>query len=98
MPQSLKITSYLAANAGAGMAGESRMRIFTTMKLLLEIPDNKAASFLEVIKSISFVKAEPLTDQKAQLLSEVREAVDEMKQIVAGRKEARKAADFLREL
>lgn len=74
------------------------MRIFTIMKLLLEIPDNKAASFLEVIKSISFVKAEPLTDQKAQLLSEIREAVDEMKQIASGKKKARTAEDFLREL
>jgi hypothetical protein len=68
------------------------------MKLLLEIPDNKATSFLEVIKSISYVKAKPLTDTKALLLEEIREAVEEMKLIKSGKKQARNAEDFLNEL
>lgn len=68
------------------------------MKLLLEIPDNKAASFLDVIKSISYVKTKTLTDTKALLMEEIREAVDEMKLIRAGKKHARNAEDFLNEL
>ena len=68
------------------------------MKLLLEIPDNKAKSFLEVIRSISYVKAKPLTDAKALLLEEIREAVEEMKLIKSGKKQARNAEDFLNEL
>lgn len=68
------------------------------MKLLLEIPDNKAASFMDVINSISYVKAKPLTDEKALLMSEIREAVEEMKLIRAGKKKARNAEDFLNEL
>jgi hypothetical protein len=68
------------------------------MKILLEIPDNKAASLLEVLKSISYVKAKPLTDAKALLMGELREAVEEMKLIRAGKKEARNAEDFLNEL
>ncbi len=51
------------------------------MKVLLDIPDNKISSFMEVINSISYVKAKPLTDTKAKLLEEIREAVEEKKLI-----------------
>ena len=68
------------------------------MKVLLDIPDNKASSLMDVLKSISYLKAKPLTDNKALLLEEVREAVEEMKLIKAGKKEARNAEDFLNEL
>ncbi|HNR18377.1 MAG TPA: hypothetical protein PKN75_01775 [Bacteroidia bacterium] len=68
------------------------------MKLLLDIPDNKAKSFIEVLRSISFVKAKPLTDSKALLMEEIREAVEEMKLIRKGKKKARNAEDFLNEL
>ncbi len=68
------------------------------MKILLDIPDNKASSLLEVLKSISYVKTKQLTDTKALLMEEMREAVEEMKLIRAGKKKARKAEDFLNEL
>jgi hypothetical protein len=68
------------------------------MKILIEIPDNKASSLIDVLKSISYVKTKPLTDVKALLMEEIREAVEEMKQIKAGRKKARNAEDFLNEL
>ncbi|MFY7733196.1 MAG: hypothetical protein ACOVSR_06905 [Bacteroidia bacterium] len=68
------------------------------MKILLDIPDNKAASLLEVLRSISYVKAKPVTDAKAKLISEIKEAVDEMKLIRNGKKKARNAEDFLNEL
>ncbi|MBK7856598.1 MAG: hypothetical protein IPJ79_18410 [Bacteroidetes bacterium] len=68
------------------------------MKLLLDIPDNKAKSFIEVLRSISFVKAKPLTDSKGLLMEEIREAVEEMKLIRKGKKKARNAEDFLNEL
>ena len=68
------------------------------MKILLDIPDNKAASFMEVIKNISYVKAKPLTDSKAKLMSDIKAAVEEMKLIRAGKKKARNAEDFLNEL
>ena len=38
------------------------------MKILLDIPDNKAPSLLEVLNGISYVKVIPLTDSKALLL------------------------------
>jgi hypothetical protein len=45
------------------------------MKVLLDIPDNKAASLLDVLRSISYVKAKPLTDAKALLMEEIKDAV-----------------------
>jgi len=68
------------------------------MKVLLDIPDNKAASLMDVLKSISYVKVKPLTDAKALLMAEIREAVEEMKLIRAGKDKARNAEDFLNEL
>jgi len=68
------------------------------MKVLLDIPDNKASSLLEVLKSISYIKAKPLTDAKALLMEEIREAVEEMKLIRAGKASARDAEAFLNEL
>ena len=68
------------------------------MKILLDIPDSKASSLMGVLKSISYVKAKPLTDVKALLLKEIREAVEEMKLIRTGKATARNAEDFLNEL
>ena len=68
------------------------------MKVLLDIPDSKTPSLMEVLKSISYVKAKTLTDNKAQLMEEIREAVEEMKSIRAGKKKARNAEDFIHDL
>ncbi len=68
------------------------------MKVLLEIPDNKASSLMEVLQSISYVKVKQLTDSKALLLKEIKDAVEEMKLIKSGKKDARNAEDFLNEL
>ena len=68
------------------------------MKVLLDIPDKKAASLMDVLKSISYVKAKPLTDAKALLFEEISEAVAEMKLIRTKKKKARNAEDFLNEL
>ena len=68
------------------------------MKILLDIPDEKATSLMDVLRSISYVKAKPITDSKAKLLEEIKEAVEEMKLIRAGKKKARNAEDFLNEL
>lgn len=68
------------------------------MKILLDIPDNKASSFLDVLRSISYVKTQQLTDTKAVLMGEIREAVEEMKLIRSNKKKARNAEDFLNEI
>ena len=68
------------------------------MKILLDIPDKKASSLIEVLNSISYVKIKPLTDNKALLMKEIREAVEEMKLIRSGKKKARNVEEFLNEL
>jgi len=68
------------------------------MKILLDIPDKKADSLLDVLRHISYVKVKPLTDKKSELLLDIREAVDEIKQIKAGKDSSRSAREFLSEL
>lgn len=65
------------------------------MKVLLDIKDSQAVHLMEVLKSLPYVKAKPLTDSKALLLEELREAVEEMKLIRNGKKQARDARDFI---
>ena len=68
------------------------------MKVLLDIPDNKAASLMNVLNDISYVKAKAITGEKALLIEEIREAVEELKLVKAGKKKARNADEFLNEL
>jgi hypothetical protein len=68
------------------------------MQVLLNVPDVKAPYLMDVLQHISYVKVKPLTDEKALLLTEVREAVEEMKLIKSGKKKARNVEDFLHEL
>ncbi len=69
------------------------------MKILLEIPDSKSGFFMEVLRNFSFVKkATPLSDAKAELMQDIREAVEEMKLIRAGKLKGIPAKDLLDEL
>ena len=68
------------------------------MKILLDIKDSQAIHLMEVLKSLPYVKAKQLTEAEAQLMSEIREAVEELKLIREGKKQARNAEDFLNEL
>ncbi|MDR1022621.1 MAG: hypothetical protein LBL94_05045 [Prevotellaceae bacterium] len=68
------------------------------MQVLLNVPDMKAPFLMDVLRHISYVKVKPLTDEKALLLTEIREAVEEMKLIKSGKKQARNVEDFLHEL
>jgi hypothetical protein len=68
------------------------------MKIILDIKDNKAAFFMELLKSFNYVKTKPLTPAKAQFLEEMKQAVDELNLIKSGKKKAKNAEDFLNEL
>jgi hypothetical protein len=46
------------------------------MKVLLEFPDSKAESLMDVLKSIKYIKTKTLTDSKALLMGEIKEAVE----------------------
>lgn len=65
------------------------------MKILLEIKDNKVSFIMELLNSLNFVKAKLLSDEKAELMSDIREAVEEVKLIKDGKKQASNAEDFV---
>ena len=69
-----------------------------SMKVLLDIKDQKANFVLELLRNLSFVKAKRLSDSKGQLMEEITEAVEELRLIRSGKKKARNADDFIREL
>jgi len=41
------------------------------MKILLEIKDNKATFFMELIQNFSFVKAKPISGEKAIFIEDM---------------------------
>ena len=54
---------------------------------------------MEVLKNFTFVKkAIPLSDAKANLMQDIREAVEELKLVKEGKLEARNAEDLINEL
>jgi hypothetical protein len=69
------------------------------MKVLLDVKDSKAAFLMEVLNSFPFVrKATPISSAKAELLEDLREAVEELKLVRQGKLEARDAESLLDEL
>jgi len=68
------------------------------MKVLLDIKDDKADFIMELLHNFKFVKAKPLTPYKAEVLEGLREAVEEVNQIKAGKKKAQPLSEFLNEL
>ena len=68
------------------------------MKILLDVKDSKADFFIELLDSFSFVKVQPLTSHKAKVLSDVKEAVEEMKLIKDGKLKGRNAEELFDEL
>ncbi len=68
------------------------------MKVLLDIKDSKVQFVMELLQNLSYVKAKPLSDEKAQLMSEIREAVENLKLVKRGKLKARPAKELLDEL
>jgi hypothetical protein len=68
------------------------------MKVLLEIRDSKATHLLEVLKGLSYVKATTISDEKALLLEEMKEAVENLMLVRQGKLKARSAKELLNEL
>lgn len=68
------------------------------MHVLLDIKDSKVPFVMELLKNLPYVKAKTLTPFKAKVLEDVREAVEEMNLIKAGKLQARNAVDLFDEL
>ena len=69
-----------------------------TMKVLLDIDDDKAIHLLEVLKGLNYVRTEPLSEEKASLISELKAAVSALKDIRAWKKSANVAQSSINEL
>jgi len=68
------------------------------MKVLLDIEDSKAKHLLEVLKGLSYVKTTTISDEKALLMEEIKEAVNNLALVREGKLKARPAQDLLNEL
>lgn len=68
------------------------------MKLLLDVKDEKAAFFLEVLRNFKFVKTKELTPYNSEVLEGIKQAVEELKLIKAGKLQARAAKELINEL
>ena len=68
------------------------------MKAVLDIKDSRASFVMELLDNFSFVKVKPITNEKALLLSEIREAVDTINLVKKGKIQARPAKELLDEI
>lgn len=68
------------------------------MKILLDIKDDKAVFFMELLKNFPFVKAKAITPAKAKYMQELAEAVNEVNEAKKGYKKLKSAQDLLNEL
>jgi len=68
-------------------------------QLTIQVPDKKYPFFMELVTNLGFKKIENDDEPtKEQILTGIREAMDEVKQIKAGKKKAVLLKDFLNEL
>jgi len=68
------------------------------MKAVLDIKDSKASFVMELLDNFSFVKVRPITNKKALLLSELKEAVDAVNLVKKGKLQVRPAKELLDEI
>lgn len=68
------------------------------MRVLLDIKDNKALHLLEVLKGLSYVKTKTISDEKAVLIEEIKEAVENLALVKQGKLKLKSARDLYNEL
>ena len=68
------------------------------MKAVLDVKDSKAPFVMELLNNFRFVKVQPITGEKALLLSEIKESVDIVNQVKKGEMCARPAKELLNEI
>lgn len=68
------------------------------MKILLDIKDSKVSFILELLKNFKFVKVEPMTPYKADVLKDIKDSIEEYNLVKEGKVKARDAKDLLDEL
>jgi hypothetical protein len=67
-------------------------------QIIINIPDDKYAFFIELVKSLDFVQMEEMGDSKEEIIANLKEGFKEMKQFKEGRLKGTPLEDFLDEL
>lgn len=68
------------------------------MDYLLEVPKEKQAFLEELLRGFPFIKAKKLSMQKAERMRDLLEAVEEIRDIEAGKRKPRSMKALLRDL
>lgn len=68
------------------------------MKVMLDIKDKKVDFVMELLHSLSFVKAEPISPAKAQFCKELKASVKEVVLAKQGKIKLKSAEQLLNEL
>jgi len=68
------------------------------MKVIIDIQDNKANFVMELLHNFSFVKTKQITEKKALLYNEIKDAVDNLNMVKEGNMEAKPLNELLDEL
>ena len=68
------------------------------MRVLLDIKDNKAIHLLEILKGLPYVKTKTISDEKALLMEEIKEAVDNLALVKKGKLQLKSARELYNEL
>lgn len=68
------------------------------MKIVVEVKESKAEFLLELLRNLPFVKSAAVNNEKEDVLGSVRTAVEQMKQVKAGKIKGRPVQALLDEL
>ena len=68
------------------------------MKLLVDVKDSKVDFVVELLNSLPFTKTKKLSADKAQLLSELNEAIENVNLVKQGKLKAKPLKQLLDEL
>ncbi|MEQ8470698.1 MAG: hypothetical protein RIC35_05910 [Marinoscillum sp.] len=68
------------------------------MRVLLDIKDDKVDFVMELLGNLKYVKAETISPEKAELISEIREAVANLNKAKKGKLKLKSARELLDEL
>lgn len=68
------------------------------MRIIVEVPPSKAKMMLDLLQSISFVKATPMSKEKARRIGDLLEAMTEIGEIKQGTRKGKPLKELLDEL
>lgn len=68
------------------------------MKLVIDVKDSKVEFLLELLRSLPFVKSTTIRNEHDEVVESVRTAVEQLKQVKAGKLKGRPVQKLLDEL